>query len=91
LEREDVEAIKSLVEKAYIEGIHWTQDRETVESVFHPDFNMLVLDGDELQKVTIGAAEGHDRRVVPQDRGDEGQQPGSVEGRDGARVPLGGR
>ena len=54
MEREDVEAIKGVIEKAYIEGIHGTQDRETVESGFHPDFNMLVLDGDELQKVTIG-------------------------------------
>lgn len=53
LENEDVDKIRGVIEMAYIEGIHTTQDREAVESGFHPDFNMLVLDGDELQKVTV--------------------------------------
>lgn len=53
MDKEDVEAIKGVIEKAYIEGVHGTQDRKAVESGFHPDFNMPVLDGDELQMVTV--------------------------------------
>jgi hypothetical protein len=49
----DVEAIKRVIEKAYMEGIHRTQDRETVESGFHRDFRMLVLEDGELRKVSI--------------------------------------
>ncbi|UCH56659.1 MAG: nuclear transport factor 2 family protein [Candidatus Bathyarchaeota archaeon] len=53
MDEKEVEAIKKLIEKAYIEGIHRTQDRETVETGFHRDFRMLVLDNDELQKVSL--------------------------------------
>lgn len=53
MDEEDVRAIKGVIERAYMEGIHETQDRETVEGGFHRDFRMLVLDDDELQKVSI--------------------------------------
>ena len=36
-------AIKQVIERAYIEGIHTTQDENTVRSGFHKDFAMLVL------------------------------------------------
>ena len=46
-------AIKQVIERAYIEGIHTTQDEETVKSGFHQDFAMLVLQDDALAKVTV--------------------------------------
>jgi hypothetical protein len=49
----DSEAIKQVIEKAYIEGIHTTQDEETVRSGFHQDFAMLVLQDNALAKVTV--------------------------------------
>jgi hypothetical protein len=49
----EVEAVKRVIEEAYMEGIHRTQDRETVESGFHRDFRMLVLEDDELRKVSL--------------------------------------
>ena len=49
----DKKAIKKVVEKAYIEGIHTTQDEETILSGFHPEFKMLVLSDDEMRKVSL--------------------------------------
>ena len=49
----DSKAIKQVIEKAYIEGIHTTQDEETVKSGFYQDFAMLVLQDDALAKVTV--------------------------------------
>jgi hypothetical protein len=49
----EVEAVKRVIEEAYMDGIHRTQDRETVESGFHRDFRMLVLNDDKLQKVSL--------------------------------------
>jgi len=48
-----VDEIKKVLEKAYIEGIHTTQDEETIRSGFHPDFKMLVLNDDHMMKVSI--------------------------------------
>jgi hypothetical protein len=42
-----------VIERAYIEGIHTTQDEETVKSGFHQGFAMLVLQDDALAKVTV--------------------------------------
>jgi hypothetical protein len=52
---EDVEkeAIRQTIERAYIRGIHGNQDEETVRSGFHPDFNMLVLRDDGIDKVSV--------------------------------------
>ena len=46
-------AIKQVIEKAYIRGIHTTQDKGEVKSGFHPDFAMLVLQNNELEKVDV--------------------------------------
>jgi hypothetical protein len=47
------EAIKRVIEKAYIHGIHDTQDEQTVKSGFHPEFNMLVHQDDTILKVNV--------------------------------------
>jgi hypothetical protein len=47
------EAIKQLIEKAYIRGIHGNQDERTVKSGFHQDFAMLVLQDDAIDKVGV--------------------------------------
>ncbi len=46
-------AIREIIEKAYIEGIHGSQDEATVKSGFHQDFTMLVLHEDGLDKVDV--------------------------------------
>lgn len=48
-----VDEIKQVLEKAYIEGIHITQDEETIRSGFHPNFKMLVLNNDEMIKLSV--------------------------------------
>jgi hypothetical protein len=47
------EAIKQVIEKAYIQGIHGNQDEEAVKSGFHQDFAMLVLQDDTIDKVSV--------------------------------------
>ena len=47
------EAIREVIKKAYIEGIHGNQDETTVKSGFHEDFAMLVLQDDVLEKVDV--------------------------------------
>lgn len=47
------DAIKQVIEKAYIRGIHTSQDEGEVKSGFHADFAMLVLQKDELEKVDV--------------------------------------
>jgi hypothetical protein len=47
------EAIKEVIEEAYIRGIHGNQDEKTVNSGFHRDFAMLVLQDDIIDKVTV--------------------------------------
>jgi hypothetical protein len=49
----DKEAIRQVIEKAYIQGIHETQDVETARSGFHHAFAMLVLQHDTVEKVTL--------------------------------------
>ena len=49
----DKEAIQQVIEKAYIQGIHGYQDKETVKSGFHRDFAMLVLQDNALEKVMV--------------------------------------
>ena len=50
---EEIQAIKQVVEEAYIEGIHKTQNMKTIRSGFHPEFRMLVLSDDKLNKVSL--------------------------------------
>jgi hypothetical protein len=47
------EAIRQVIEKAYIQGIHEDQDEEIVKSGFHQDFAMLVLQDDAINKVSV--------------------------------------
>jgi hypothetical protein len=47
------EAIKQVIEQAYVQGIHETLDETTVRSGFHQDFAMLVLQDDIMQKVNL--------------------------------------
>ncbi len=49
------EAIRQVIEKAYIQGIHGNQDEDLVRGGFHPDFAMLVLQDNVMRKVTVGA------------------------------------
>ena len=49
----DQEAIKQVIEKAYIQGIHGSQDEEMAKSGFHHDFAMLVLQNNALEKVAV--------------------------------------
>jgi len=49
----DKEAVKQVIAKAYIQGIHGNQDEETVKSGFHQGFAMLVLRDNALDKVTV--------------------------------------
>lgn len=53
MENVEKEAIKKVIEKAYIQGIHGNQDEKTVKSGFHQDFNMLVLQDNTVDKVTV--------------------------------------
>jgi hypothetical protein len=64
----DKEAIRQVIEKAYIQGIHGNQDAKTVKGGFHRDFAMLVLKDNTLEKVTVD-------RVVGKSRGDEKGEP----------------
>lgn len=45
--------IKMVIERAYIKGIHESQNREEIDTGFHLNFQMVVLNGDQLEKVTI--------------------------------------
>jgi hypothetical protein len=47
------DAIKQVIEKAYIQGIHTHQDEAEAKSGFHPDFAMLVLQNNTLEKVDV--------------------------------------
>jgi hypothetical protein len=49
----DEKAIREVIEEAYIEGIHGSQDETTVKSGFHDDFAMLVLRDNALEKVDV--------------------------------------
>jgi len=49
----DADAIRGVIEKAYIEGIHTTQDEAAVRRGFHPDFIMYVLKDNTLVKFTV--------------------------------------
>ncbi len=49
----DREAIEQVIEQAYIQGIHGSQDEETVMGGFHREFAMLVLQDGAVEKVTV--------------------------------------
>lgn len=49
----DTGAIKLVIEKAYIRGIHGDQDEGLVRSGFHEGYEMLVLGGNGLDTVAV--------------------------------------
>ena len=49
----DEKAIKEVIERAYIRGIHGHQEDRTVKSGFHEGFAMLVLQDKTLEKVDV--------------------------------------
>ncbi len=53
MENAEAQAIRQVIEKAYIQGIHGHQDDRKVRSGFHQDFAMLVLQDGALDKVGI--------------------------------------
>jgi len=46
-------AVKEVIEKAYIEGIHGDQDAKTVKGGFHEEFAMLVFKDDAIEKFNV--------------------------------------
>ena len=50
---ESGEPIKKVIVEAYINGIHGTQDENIVRNGFHKDFNMLVLQDNNIDKVNV--------------------------------------
>lgn len=53
MENVEKEAIKKVIEEAYIQGIHGNQNEKTVRSGFHHDFAMLVLQDNTIERVTV--------------------------------------
>ena len=53
MSEKEVEAVKRVIEEAYMDGINRNQDKEAAKIGFHRDFRMLVLRDDELSKVSI--------------------------------------
>lgn len=51
----DLTAIKKVVENAYVKGVHINRNPELIRKGFHPDFNMLVLNNNQLTKVPLEA------------------------------------
>lgn len=49
----ETQAIRQVIEKAYIQGIHGNQNEGKVRSGFHQDFAMLVLQDGVLEKVSV--------------------------------------
>ena len=45
--------VEQVVVKAYIQGIHGTQDEGQVKSGFHGSFRMLVPDGEGIRPVSV--------------------------------------
>jgi ketosteroid isomerase-like protein len=45
-------AVMSVVEEAYVKGVHAGPSGEAMRKGFHPDFIMFVQDGDKVTKVT---------------------------------------
>lgn len=46
-------AIENLVRNSYIEGVHQQQNKDLVLKGFHKDFEMLVLNNNQVEKVGI--------------------------------------
>ena len=49
----DTDAVKAVVQSAYIEGVHANPDAAKMRQGFHPDFRMLVLRDGKMTSVTL--------------------------------------
>ncbi|UCC33734.1 MAG: nuclear transport factor 2 family protein [Candidatus Bathyarchaeota archaeon] len=49
----EAEAIKHVIEEAYIKGVHGDQDERRIRGGFHQDFTMFVLSNNNIQKVRV--------------------------------------
>ena len=48
------EAIKNVIQTAYVEGLQNEGDQKKIESGFHPDFSLLIIgEGDEMRQYPI--------------------------------------
>lgn len=52
-------AIREVVERAYVQGIHVQPDEAAIRSGFHPDFAMAVNDEDGLLVISLDEWLGH--------------------------------
>ena len=53
MESSDVEAIRQVIQRAYIEGIHSRQDIRLVLEGFHAGFAMLVRRNESIARITV--------------------------------------
>jgi ketosteroid isomerase-like protein len=49
----DADAVKAVVQSAYIEGVHVNMDAAKMRQGFHPDFRMLMLRDGKLTQITL--------------------------------------
>lgn len=54
METNERESIKRVIDAAYVEGVHERQDIDVIRSGFHPEFRMMVLDGNAVRPVAVG-------------------------------------
>jgi len=51
--QKDVDAIKAVINDAYVEGVHQRQDLEAVRAGFDPEFRMMVLKDGAVAPVMV--------------------------------------
>jgi len=49
----DTDAVRAVVQSAYVEGVHANPDAARMRQGFHPDFRMLVLRDGKMTAVTL--------------------------------------
>ena len=52
-ESDDVAAVKTVIEEAYVKGIHIDQNIEAIRKGFHPAFTMFAFKDGEISKTSI--------------------------------------
>jgi len=52
-ESDDVAAVKTVIEEAYVKGIHIDQNVEAIRKGFHPAFTMFACKDGEISKTSI--------------------------------------
>jgi ketosteroid isomerase-like protein len=49
----DADAVKAVVQSAYVEGVHANMDATRMRQGFHPDFRMLMLRDGKMTAITL--------------------------------------